>query len=375
MKEYRVGLLGMGMIGTVHAHCINALPFHYQNLPFRAKLTGVYNRTYEKASEAVKQYGFEFAAKTIDELISRDDIDVIDICLPNHLHEECVIKALEAGKHVYCEKPLCVSYEGALRMEAAAKKSGKKIQLAFNNRFYPAVMRAKELMDEGRLGRLLSFEAAYNHSSNIDPNKAFAWRFSKEYTGGGTLADMGSHVLDMITYLAGDFSRINAVMQTAVKQRPSGEKMKDVEVEDAAYITAQLKNGAMGTISASKLATGTNEELYVRLYGDKGALRFDAEQPGYIEFYDNTEKSGPLGGERGFKRIESCQRYDEPGGHMPPPKMTLGWLRSHVHSMYSFFDCIYRDVECEPSLKDGIYNQYLLEKAYESAEKGTWINL
>lgn len=375
MKEYRVGLLGMGMIGRVHAYSIGALPFFYDKLPFRAKLAGVYNRTYETALSAVEQYGFEFAAKTMDELIERDDIDVIDISLPNYQHEEYAIKALNAGKHVYCEKPLCVSYEGALRIEAAAEKSGAKVQMVFENRFYPAVMRAKQIIDEGKLGRLYAFEAVYNHPSNIDPNKPFGWRFSKEYTGGGTLADMGSHLIDLLTYLAGGFSKVNATLHTAIDKRPYKNGMKDVEVEDAVYMTAEMKNGAMGTVVATKIATGTNDDLYIRLYGEKGAIRFDAGNPQFVEFYDNTQKETPFGGDRGFNKIESYQRFEQPGGSMPPSKATIGWLRSHVHCMYSFFNCIYSDKECAPSIHDGVYNQYVLEKAYESAKSGVWVRL
>lgn len=375
MKEYRVGLLGMGGIGRVHTYAMNALPFLYDNLPFRAKLAGVYNRTHKTALSAVEQYGFEFAAKTMDELIERDDIDVIDICLPNHQHEQFAIKALQAGKHLYCEKPLCVSYEGALRIKAAADKSKAKVQMVYNNRFYPAILRAKQIMDEGRLGQLYSFEAAYSHSSNIDPKKPYSWRFSKEYTGGGTLADMGSHVIDLLVFLAGGFARVNASLHTAASKRQQDGLMKDVEVEDAAYVMAQMQNGAKGTILATKLATGTNDDLYIKIYGEKGAIRFNSDNPEFIEFYDNTQKAEPFGGNKGFKKIESHQKFGQPASDMPSPKMTMGWLRSHVHCMYSFFDCIYNDQNCSPCIDDGVYNQYILEKAYESAKAGKWIDL
>ena len=375
MKEYRVGLLGMGMIGTVHAHCISTLPYYYQGMPFRAVLAGVYNRTYETAAQAKAQYGFEFAAKTMDELIERDDIDVIDICLPNHQHEQCIIAALESGKHVYCEKPLCVSHEGAQRILEAAKKSDRKIQMAFNNRFFPAIMRAKQIVDEGRLGRLLSFSAVYTHASNIDPGKPHSWRCERAYTGGGAMMDLGSHVIDLITHLGGKFSRVNAVLQTGTDKRPCGDGMKAVDVEDAAYIMGELKCGAMGTITASKLVTGTNEELLIQLNGEAGAIRFDAESPGWLAFYDNTAPGGSFGGDRGFKYIEACQRFNAPGGSVPPPKMTLGWIRSHVHSMYSFFENIHSGKACNPSLEDGAYNQYLLGKAYESANSGVWVDV
>lgn len=375
MKVYRLGILGLGMIGRVHAYSASTLPFYY-DLPFGVKLAGIYNRTYEKAQHAVETMGFEFAARTPEELITRDDIDAICLCLPNHQHEKYAVMTLEAGKHLYCEKPIATSYEEALRIQEAADKSGKVAQMVFNNRHFPAVMRAKQLMDEGRLGRLLSFQVMYNHSSNIDPGKAATWRFSQEFSGTGTLADMGSHAIDLLCYLAGPIERLSATMQTAIPQRPDGKGgMADVLVDDAAYMMAQLKNGAMGTITASKLATGTNDEMDIKLFGEKGALHFNADYPGALDFYDNTDPDGAYGGSRGFKAIESVQRYEKPGGAMPAPKLAIGWLRAHVHSLYTFFNCVHTGAAPSPSIAEGVYNQYVLDKAVESAKAGTWVTL
>ncbi len=374
MKEYKVGLLGLGSIGRVHAYALGALP-HYYDLPFKVILGGVYNRTYEKALAAVKKLGFEYAARTPEELILRSDIDAICICLPNHQHEEYAIKALEAGKHLYCEKPLCLTHERAQRIGEAAKKAGVKAQIVFHNRFFPAVMRAKQLMEEGRIGRLYSFEAKYYHSTNIDADKPFNWRFSKDIAGGGTLFDMGSHVIDIVSYLGGRYARVNAAMQTAIKSRFDGGVQRRVDVDDAVYITAELQNGAFGTIIASKLATGTNDELEIRFFGDKGAMRFSTESPNHLEFYDNADKGGSYGGDKGVKLIESYQRFDPPGGTMPSPKSSVGWVRAHVHSMYTFFESVHTGKNCDPSIEDGIYNQYVLEKVSESAEDGIWKTL
>ncbi len=374
MKEYKVGILGLGNIGRVHAYAAGAMPYLY-DLPFRVTLGGVYSRTYEKSLAAVDKLGFEFAAKTPEELISRKDIDAICLCLPNHQHEEFAVKALEAGKHLYCEKPLCLDYAGAQRIAEAAKKSGVKVQMVFQNRFFPAVMRAKQLMDDGRIGRLYSFEAKYYHASNIDPDKPFGWQQSKSVAGGGTLTDMGSHIIDLVSYLGGPYARVNAALQTAVTMRRDGESLRTVETEDAGYVIAELKNGAMGTIVASKLATGTNDELAIRLFGEKGALRFSTESPNRLEYYDNTDKGGSFGGEKGIKLIESYQRFDPPGGFTPPPKVGIGWVRAHVHSMYSFLSCVHNGKECDPSLQDGVYNQFVLEKMAESARTGSWIAL
>jgi len=374
LKAYKVGLLGLGGIGKVHAYALSALP-HYYDLPFKVVLGGVYNRTYEKALNAVDNLGFEFAAKTPEELISRSDVDAICICLPNHQHEEYAIKTLEAGKHLYCEKPLCLTHAGALEIGKAAQKPGVKAQVVFHNRFFPAVVRAKQLMEEGRVGRVYSFEAKYYHSTNIDADKPFNWRFSKEIAGGGTLFDMGSHVIDIVSYLGGPYARVNAAMQTAIQSRRDGSAVKRVDVDDAVYITAEMQSGAFGTIIASKLATGTNDELEIRIFGDKGAMRFSTESPNHLEFYDNSDKGGPYGGEKGVKLIESYQRFEPPGGTVPSPKSAIGWVRAHVHSMYSFFESVHSGKDCNPSVEDGIYNQYILEKVSESAADGTWKTL
>ena len=374
MKVYRLGILGFGTIGRVHAYAASALPYYY-DMPFGVKLAGLYNRTYEKALGAVESMGFEYAARTPEELIGREDIDAISICLPNHLHEKYAVMALESGKHLYCEKPIATSYAEALRIKEAADRSGRVAQMVFNNRHFPAVMRAKQLVDEGRLGRLYSFQVTYNHASNVDADKKYTWRFSREFSGAGTLADMGSHAIDLLCFLAGPVARLNATLQTAMSQRPDGDGIKTVDVDDAVYMLAQLKNGAMGVITASKLATGTNDDLDIRLFGDKGALRFNADYPNTVEFYDNTDPDGPLGGSRGFKAIESVQRYDRPGGQIPAPKLAIGWIRAHVHSMYTFFNSIHTGDKPSPSIEDGVYNQYVLDKACESAASGSWVEL
>lgn len=371
MKEYRVGILGYGSIGRVHAYAIGAMPYLY-DLPFKLALSGVYNRTEEKAVAAQQRLGFELAAKTPEELLSRRDIDAVCLCLPNHQHEKFAIKAIEAGKHLYCEKPLCMDSEGALRIGEAAKKAGVKVQMVFHNRFFPAVMRAKQLVDEGRIGRLYSFEAKYYHATNADPEKPFSWYFDSGTAGGGVLTDMGSHIIDLVSYLGGPYARVNAAMQTAVPARRDGAGLRPVSVEDAGYVLAELKNGAFGTIVASKLATGANDELELRLFGERGALRFNAESPNVLEFYDAADRGGAFGGEKGMKRIESYQRFEPPGGVTPPSKVGIGWVRAHVHCMYAFFNSIHGDSDCNPSLSDGIYNQFVLEKMAESAREGAW---
>ncbi len=366
----------MGFIGKVHTYAYATLPFFYKDLPFKIRLAGVYNRTLAVAQKAKEAYGFEFATDDIDEVFRHDDIDAVSICLPNHLHAECVLKAAQCGMHIYCEKPLAANEEQAQRMVDAVKGRDIRHQTVFQNRFFASVMRAKQIIEEGRLGRILSFNASYLHPSNLDPAKKFGWKFDKAQACGGTLFDMGSHVLDMLYYLIGEYKGLYAKTQIAhgTRLNDRGEACS-VQVDDATYIIAEMKNGAQGTVNVSKIATGSNDEFIVEIYGDKGAIKLNLMDPNWVWFYDNTVPDEALGGNRGFTRIEAVQRYDEPGGSFPSPKLPGGWLRAHVHSMYSFLNCVYEGKPCKPDLCDGAYIQRVLDAAYESDHTGAWISI
>lgn len=379
MKEYGVGIAGFGFMGKTHTYAYRTIPFFYDNLPFKTRLIGVCSRREETVLKAKEAYGFELATTDLDELLGREDIHIINVCTPTANHKETVIKALKAGKHVYCDKPLTASFTETRELLDELKKhpelNNLTMQVTFQNRFYPAVMRARQLIEEGRIGKPFSFRACYLHSSSIDPNKAFAWRYDKGQ-GGGVLLDIGSHILDMIYYMLGEYKSLSAKHYILHSQRPDKNgNMVDVEVEDFSMIMAAMKNGAVGTIEASKIATGISDELRVEIHGEKGAIRFNLIDPNWLEFYDNTVSDQPLGGTKGFIKIECLQRFEKPGGGFPAPKVAIGWLRAHVHSLYRFLACVDSGVQASPSLAEGAYIQYIMEKAYESDRLGTWVEL
>lgn len=256
MREIRVAVLGMGFIGKVHTYACTVLPFYYSNLPFRIRLSGVYNRTLETARQARDSYGFGFAADDMDAVLERGDIDAVSICLPNYQHAQAVIKAATRGLHIYCEKPLAATEAEAQSILKAVEGKDIRHQIVFHNRFFAAVMRARQIIEEGALGRILSFSASYMHPSNVDASKKYGWKFDRECACGGALYDMGSHVLDMLYYLIGEYKSVCAKTQIAHGIRLDGKgQEQSVQVEDAAYIIAQMKNGAGGTINVSKIAT------------------------------------------------------------------------------------------------------------------------
>ena len=364
----KIGLLGFGSMGRTHAWAVDNIKFYYKKPPFDVKIAGVYTRTLETAENAAEQFGFDFAAKSEDELIYNDDIDIIDICTPNISHYETLIKAINAGKHIYCEKPLCVSAEQAREVAELAEKKGVVGKIVFNNRYLSALMRAKELVDEGRLGRIVSFRCSYLHSSCTDLNKNAGWKQNRDICGGGVLFVLGSHAIDLVYFLCGAFKEVSGRSQIAFSSRRglNGEPWQ-TNADEAFYMNAELECGAVGTIEASKITVGANDDLTLEVYGTDGSIRFSLMDPNFLSFYDNRPENRELGGEKGFTRIECVGRYPAPAGIFPGIKAPAGWLRGHLGSMYAFLDAVYRnDTASHPNLRDAYHVQRVMEAGYES---------
>lgn len=361
LKEYGVGLVGYGFIGKVHTYSYRNIPFYYRDPPCKVKLVGVCTSREETAQEAMEQGGFSFATTDYRELLERDDIQIINCCLPNFLHKKVVINALKAGKHVCCEKPLALNLKEANDIYDVAKNSGVKHQITFQNRFIPAIMRAKQLIDEGAVGEIFSFRGVHLHSSCVtQKSQAYSWKAESEKVGGGVLVDLGSHLIDLTRYLIGEFKSVDG----CVKNFTSPDKQTD----DLALLSVEMANGAVGSLEASKMATGTNDDLRIEAHGSKGAIRFSSMEPNWLEFYDNAESDEPIGGRKGFTKIETIQKYPELPG-IPIPKFPIGWMRYHVACLHSFLRSIVDGTEASPNFKDGLEVQRILEAAYVSSTK------
>lgn len=376
-KHIRIGLLGFGSMGKTHSYAVKTLPFFFSPCDFRAEIVGICTTNVERTQDICDTYGIPLAAQSEDDLINDPSIDVIDICTPNCLHYETLKKALLAGKHIYCEKPLCVSSEQADEIaEIAASRPEQICNIVFNNRFLAPILRAKELVDNGKIGRLLSFSATYLHNSSLGEDQPVGWKQDREICGGGVLFDLGSHVIDLIYFLGGAFSSVYTQTQVAYTSRIFRDgTRKTANAEDAFYMIAELENGATGIISADKITAGANDDLSIELFGEKGALRFSLMDPNYLYFYDETARGGSLGGEKGYTAIECVGRYPSPGGSFPSPKAPSGWLRGHVESMYRFLDSISRGVQQAPDFSDAAYVQKIMDAAYRSAQLGIKVEI
>ena len=303
MRPLNVALIGYGGIGRVHAMAYRDIPFTYALPANMVNIIAVATTRKETAERAAREIGCEVYTDNYQELLKRPDVDLVDICTPNNSHKEIILAAAKAGKHIYCEKPLATECNEAEEIVEAVEAAGIKTQLTFNFRFFPAILRAKQLIEDDFLGRVFSFRGRYFRSSYIDPNKPLSWRLSKELSGGGALHDLGSHIIDLIYFLLGDFESVQANLETFIKERPvekGANEKAPVDVDDFVLLNARLVNGAIGNIEVSRMGTGVDNECLFEIYGDKGAIRFNAQDPSYLEVFDTRDASGGAWGDAWF---------------------------------------------------------------------------
>lgn len=369
----RVGILGFGAMGRAHSWCINNLKYFYKPLDIDVSIAGVCTSSIESARAAAELLGVSAHTCNEDDLIYDPNIDIIDICTPNIYHYETLKKAIAAGKHIYCEKPLCVTYEQAKEISELADAAGITAQIVFNNRFLPAVMRAKSLISSGRLGRVLSFRCEYLHASAADPAKSSGWKQNRDVCGAGTLYDLGAHAVDLMYHLCGRIVKVIGQGQIAYPERLGTDgKPWHTNADEAFYMICTTEDNAVGTIEVNKLVVGANDDLNFTVRGEKGTVGFSLMEPNWLQYYDACAEGGEYGGSKGFTRIECCGRYEAPGGVFPSFKAPIGWLRGHLHSMYSFLCAVQSGTSASPSFSDGAEVQKVLQMAMDNDISGIY---
>jgi len=377
VKTYHVGIIGFGFIGKVHAYGYAALPFYCDPVPLAARITHVVASRKETAEKGRQLIGAEVAATDYREVTENPAIDIVHICTPNHLHKEAILSAMRGQKHIYCDKPLTGSLAEAAEIQAALKHYRGTAQMTLQNRFFPATIRAKELIDSGVLGKTLQFRACYLHGGSADPAAPLKWKLSAA-AGGGVVADLASHVLDLVDWLVGPIRRLCALTHIAYPERPSPDnpaRRLKVDAEDCVILLAELDSGAVGTIEATKIASGTEDEVRVEIHGSRGAVRFNGMDPHHLEFYDAAAVDRPHGGLRGWTRIDTGHRYSPPATTFPSPKAAIGWIRGHVACLANFLQAVAQGRPATPGLEQGIALERLMDCVLRSAAGGCWIDV
>jgi predicted dehydrogenase len=380
--DLSVGMVGYAFMGAAHSHAWRTAG-RFFDLPLRPRMTAVAGRDAQGVAAAAERLGWESTETSWRALVERDDVDLVDVCTPGHTHAEIVIAALEAGKHVLCEKPLANSVEEAEAMTRAAETaaaSGVRAMVGFTYRRVPAIALARKLVAEGRLGTLHHVRAQYLQDWIVDPEAPLSWRLEKDKAGSGSLGDIGAHIIDMTQFITGDrIRRVSGRLRTFVDERPlpsehaglsgtAGSGTGKVTVDDAATFLADFEGGAMGVFEATRFATGRKNAIRVEVNGSKGSLAFDFEDMNLLHFYDGTESSDTAG----FRRILVTEPDHPYVGAWWPPGHVIGYEHSFVHQAVDLVRDIAAGTDPAPSFADGLQVQRVLAAVETSSDTDSW---
>jgi predicted dehydrogenase len=364
METLHVLIAGTGNIARVHAYCHRVLPLFYPDLRLQSRVVAAYSADLTRARTfaGVLGSGIE-ATDDLQGALRNKKIDIVDVCGMNRDHYDVVTAAVETERHVYCEKPLARTLEEAEDIATKLIKYRGHGQMCFHYRFYPALMRAKELIQEGRLGKVIHFRTCYFHGSYMDHSRPISWRMRQADAGGGAVYDLGSHLLDMVEWLVGHIETVRGEARTVIDKRVnSNGNMDRVDVEDIGFFLVRCESGAIGTVEVSRVALGCEDYLSMEIYGDAGSLRFNLDNLDILEYFDANDPNGPYGGLRGFRKIECRQKSPATDG-FPGSKAAAGWLRGHVDCLYNYLKGILGGYQTQPDLGVGIRLQKLLTHA------------
>jgi len=384
MKDINVALIGCKFMGKAHTNAWKNVA-HFFDVNLRPVLKVACDTNEKVLAEFAATWGWEETETDWRKIVARDDIDIIDVSTPPHVHRDIAVAAAEAGKHVFCEKPISLSAAEAKEMAEAAEKHGIVHYLNHEYRRCPAVALAKQLIDEGRIGRIFHWRGAYLQSWLVDPAFPLTWHLRKETGGSGCQAGINSHSVDLARYLVGEIKSVVAMKTTFIPERPlpgkeagtfqatgsaSGEVGK-VTVEDAISMVVQFENGALGSFEASSFAPGRKNYNYFEIYGDKGSLIFDLERMNELRFFSAEDPEHA----QGFRTIlvtEPCHKYV---ANWWPPGHTIGFEHQFHHGVADFLTAIDQGTGVTPNFDDGVKVMQVLEAGLKAAERGSVVLL
>lgn len=376
--EIGIGILGYAFMGKAHSNAFKKIPYMMYPPAAIPRLVGIAGRNADSVNEAARRYGYERAYTDWREMVDNPDVQVFDNGGPNDAHAEPCIAAAQAGKHVFCEKPLARTAEEAKTMLDAVQKAGVKHMVAFNYRFVPAIAQARQLIQSGALGRIFHFRGVYLQEWIIDPNFPKIWRLDKAQAGSGALGDLGSHVIDLARFLIGEPKKVMGMTQTFVKQRPLGDgsgATGTVDVDDAFVSLLEFENGALGTIEASRFCQGRKNHQIIEINGEKGSIKFNLERMNELEVFWADDKAETT---QGFRNVLVSEPYHPYWSNWWPQGHMIGWEHTFVHEFDHFFRAIVGGTDVDPigaTFVDGYRNAVICDAIVESAQGGRMVDI
>ncbi len=375
-KPLNIGLVGYGFMGRTHSNAYKRVNDFFDR-EYRPVLKAVCGRDAEKAEAFAVQWQYQSVETDWKKLIARDDIDAIDICTPNNTHAEIAIAAAEAGKMVLCEKPLSMNVEEGERMVAAVEQAKVPNTVWYNYRRVPAVTLAKQLVQEGRLGRIFHYRAQFLQDWTIDADLpqggAALWRLDAGAAGSGVTGDLLAHCIDTAIWLNGEIRDVTAMTETFVKERMHTltGKVEKVGIDDACAFLCHFENGSLGLFESTRYARGHKALYTFEINGEHGSLRWDLHDLHRLEYFDHREESII----RGWHDVHVTD------GDMPymdkwwVPGLQIGYEHTFVHQVADFLENIASGRATSPTFAESLETQKVCQAVLSSAESASWTSV
>jgi predicted dehydrogenase len=380
-KSINVGLIGTKFMGKAHSNGYLKVAkfFDVERQPVMKAICGQHSA---ETADFAKRFGWESHETDWRKLCQRSDIEVVDVSTPGHLHHAMCVAAAEAGKHVFCEKPLALNLTEAREMLAAVRKAGVVSMVNFNYRCCPALALARQMIAAGEIGEVRHFRATYLQDWLVDPMFPMNWRMRKETAGTGASGDLNAHLIDMAHYLVGEIGEVVGMHKTFIAERPAegrsagltataGQGTERVTVDDATLFLAKFTGGALGSFEATRMAPGRKNHNRVEVNGSRGTLLFNFEEMNTLEFYNCADPPG----RQGFRRIMATDGVHPFVAAWWPPGHILGYEHTFVHAVYELMGAIAGKKTIMPDFRDGAQCVAVLDAVEKSIAEGKWVNV
>jgi len=375
-KKLNIGVIGCGVMGRTHSNAFRSAPNFFQ-LPVDPVLKKVSARTADKAKAFAENWGYESFETDWKRVVESPDIDIVDIASPNDTHAEIAIAAAKAGKAVMCEKPLGRNPGESEAMVKAVEDAGVANMVWYNYRRVPAVTLAKQLIEEGRLGRIFHYRTVFLQdwtiSSDLPQGGEGLWRLDAGVAGSGVTGDLLAHNIDTALWLNGNISEVSAMTETFIKRRKHNltGKEEPVRIDDASAFLARFANGSLATFEATRYARGHKALYTFEINGERASIKWDLHDLHRLEYFDHHDE-GRL---RGWKSIHITDGDHPYMKHWWVPGLQIGYEHTFIHQVADFLCALEQGKSAAPTFRDGLRTDYVTSAVLDSAAGRKWVTV
>jgi predicted dehydrogenase len=373
MKPLNIGLVGYGFMGRAHSNAFRKVS-NFFDLEYQPVLKAICGRDTDKVKVFAKRWGYEGWETDWRKLIARDDIDLVDIACPNDMHKDIAMAAAKAGKMILCEKPLSMDGPEGVKMVQAVEKAGVPNMVWYNYRRVPAVTLAKQLIDEGRLGRIFHYRAKFLQdwtiSKDLPQGGAGLWRLDVKVAGSGVTGDLLAHCIDTAVWLNGGIEKVSAMTETFITQRKHNltGKVEKVGIDDACAFLARFDNGSLATFESTRYARGHKALYTFEINGEHASIFWDLHDLHRLQYFDHRDE----GRVRGWRSLHVSDGDHPYMDKWWVPGLQIGYEHSFVHQVADFLDGLAKNKPASPTFRDALETQYVCDAVLKSAKTNRW---